>query len=442
MTGVKAGWLVAVVLVATALAHSPAVWGTFLYDDWRDVVENPAAKAATFLNLLSQTVRPLLKASYALQDALHGMNAAAFHGVNIGLHLGAVALVFLLVRRATRLSGRGDAGERVALLATLLWSLHPALTDTVSYVSGRSAGLSGLLVLAAVMAATAEKPRPLLAFLFAALAPLARETALVAPLLLLAFQITVGRSQSGNFRRAVPVWIGTCVAGAVLSAMESHRELVSFSLNQREPLDALRANVFAIPEILRLWAMPWDISILPTQPVTHGWSDPPTLIRIAVLTGAAGAALVLRKRAPLLAFAILWTLLAFLPTNSAIWRVDPVAVRPLYLAGIGLSLLAALVIARLPLALGLVLAAALGMMTWQRATLFQNEVALFVDAAEKAPLDARTHLAHGLVLANAGRVAEARQALEQALRIDPFLTEAENALLLLQAGVPIYRPGP
>jgi tetratricopeptide (TPR) repeat protein len=324
-------------------------------------------------------------------------------------------------------------------MAVALWALHPALADTVAYVSGRSAGLSGLLVLACLLAATGG--RPLAAFALAFLAPLARETALVAPLLLAAWQMTVGRDRlTPALRRAAPVWAGAVLSAAVIAAMARHRELVAFSLESRPPLDALRANLFAIPEILRLWVEPWRVSVLPAQPAVHGWGDGPTLLRLAVLAGVALGALLLRRRAPLMALAVLWTLIALLPTNSVIWRVDPVALRPLYLAGIGLSLLIALPLARVRGG-GLVagaLALGLGFQAWERARLYQDEVALFADAAAKAPDDARAQMLHGLVLANAGRVVEARQALAEALAIDPFLPAAENALRLLDAGGGVY----
>ena len=44
----------------------------------------------------------------------------------------------------------------------------------------------------------------------------------------------------------------------------------------------------------------------------------------------------------------------------------------------------------------------------------------------------------GLALANAGRVAEAREALDKALRLDPFDTEARNAIGLLDISGAIY----
>jgi protein O-mannosyl-transferase len=230
----------------------------------------------------------------------------------------------------------------------------------------------------------------------------------------------------------------------IIASMARHRELAAFSLDQRPPLDALRANAFAVPEILRLWALPWRVSILPEQPVIHGWDDPPTLLRLSFLLGMPTLALALRQRAPLAALSVLWTLIALVPTNSLIWRVDPVALRPLYLAGIGVSLLLALVLAQVRLGPALAVALVIGLatMTWDQATLYLDEGALFADAAAKSPDDARAQMMLGLVLANAGRVDEARTALERAVKLDPFQTRAENALRLLEAGAPVYRPRP
>lgn len=425
--------------LAAAFAFGPALWAGFVYDDRRDILLNPAAQAETFLERLPATLRPLLKASYALQDALTGPDPLAFHAVNLGLHLASLLVLFALVQRAARATGREPAeADRLAAMAVALWALHPALADTVAYVSGRSSGLSGLLVLICLWAATGNRPRPVMAFVLALLAPLARETALAVPLLLAAWQITLGQGEAfrDKLRRAVPVWLGALLAALVIAGMARHRELVAFSLDQRAPLEALRANVHAVTGIVGLWLQPWQISILPAQPVVHGWTDPPTLWRLAALGSAALGALALRRRAPLAALAVLWALLALVPTNSVIWRVDPVALRPLYLAGIGLSLLLALALARVRV--GALVAAAsalgLGVLTFQRAALFQDEVALFADAAAKAPEEARAQLMLGLVLANAGQIEAARAALKAALEIDPFLTEAENALRLLDAG--------
>lgn len=438
----RPGLVLAAAIGLTVLCHLPALWGGFVYDDFDDVVDNPSAKAASFFGRLWGMTRPLLKASYAAQDALHGPNAMAFHLVNLALHLVTVTLVLALMRRAAGLVGYAAAQALwIGGLAAALWAVHPAGVDTVGQVAGRSAGLSTALILTALWLATGPRAHPGGAGLAAGLAVLVRETALVTPLLLLVWQLCLPTAQGA--RRALPVWIGALAAACVLVAMPRHRELVVFSLDQRAPIDALRANLFAVTEMLRLWLAPWQIGAMPRQPVAFGWLDAPTLIRAAGLGGAFLAALIFRRRWPLLTLAVLWVGGALVPSNSVIWRANPVAMRPLYLAGIGLALVLALGLSR-HLAgrlLAGVLIAGLGLLTWQREMLYSDPVAYFADAARKAPGQAAPLVQLGLTLANAGRLDEARLALEAALQIDPATSEAANALRLLQAGS-VYSPSP
>ena len=422
------------VLVLTATVCSAAVGGDFQFDDYADVVENDAARASTFVAALPTTVRPLLKATYALQDAIHGAWAPGFHLINVALHLIATTLVFLIVRRAASLTGRADGeGLALAFLSAGVWAVHPAVTESVSYVSGRSGVLSGVLVLAAVAAATGQRPRMVLAFLCALLAPLARETALILPAIHLWWQLTIDRSDL--LRRAVPVGIGTAIAAAIILLMPRHQSYLSFSLGARDPFEALRLNIPAVIDIAGLWLMPWRVSIDPAPSIVLGWTEPAMLWRLAAIVGAAGIAIGLRRRAPLIAFAIGLTLLAIAPSNSFIWRTDPVGLRPLYLAAIGLSILLALALLALRKAaipLGFVAMIGLGVQTWQRALLYRDAVALWQDAVVKAPDEARPRFALGYAYLAENQLAEAEESIRAGLARSPGSVEGRNALALVQ----------
>ena len=433
-------------LVAAVFAN--AARAGFQFDDWADVVGNPAATAATFLDRLPLTVRPLLKASYALQDWLHGSWAAGFHAVNVLLHAAATMLVLVLARRMLRLMG-GDAS--LALVVAGLWAVHPAMAETVTYVSGRSAGLSGLLMLAALALATGPRSRAAAigAGLCAALAPLARETALVLPALVLLWQVTLARAEPPPVavRRIAPVLLGAGVAALVLAAMPAHRGLVEFSLQARGPVDALRGNVHAVADMLWLWLAPWQVSIDPAQPLAWGWLEAPTLVRLAGLAAAVAVALSLRRRAPLAAFAIGWTLLCFVPTNSVIWRVDPVALRPLYLAGLGPVLLLALVLGRLDrlvpragAAAALALMAVLAAMTVQRNALYADPVALWQQAVDQAPERGRPWVGLGWALMEEGDLAGAERALAEGLAREPWNLGARHLLEVVARMPETVRP--
>lgn len=420
----------AAMLALTALVFANALGAGFVYDDIGDIADNPSARAATFLERLPHTNRPLTKASYALNDAAHGLVPAGYAAVNILLHVLSVAMASLALRRA--FGGSRATAALPAFAAVALWAVHPALTESVSYLSGRSMALSTALMFAALLAATGPRARPLAVFACALLAPVARETALVLPLILLWWAWTIGLPRG----RLWPAWAGAAMAAALIALMPRHRDLIAFSLDMRDPLTALRGNLAAAAETLAFWFQPWRVTIMPETPLPYGWTEAPTLLPLAGLLCAIALAVALRRRAPQLAFAIGLVLLALAPAQSLLWRADPVALKPLYLAGLGLSLvmvdLAHRAIGpRLTLAIALLIAAPLAWSTHQRNALFASETLLFADAVAHTPQNGRAWIAYGSALMGEGRYGEARQAIEIGLIYDPADQTARNLLELL-----------
>lgn len=412
-------WTTVALLILIALVFANALGVGFVFDDVVDIADNPSAKADTFFERLPVTNRPLTKASYALNDAAHGPWPAGFAMINVAIHLVTALLALALIRRA----GRGQ-GPWLGAAVIALWAIHPALTESVTYLSGRSMVLSGALMLTALVAATGPSPRPMLAFLAATLAPLARETALVLPLILLWWQWTVDAGAPRRMRRAWPIWAGTGIGAALMLAMPRHRDLIAFSLDLRDPITALRGNLHAATQTLSFWFGPWQVTILPEPPYPYAWHEPETLWRLALLAAGIGAALAVRRRLPLAAFGIGFTLLSLAPSQSLLWRADPVALKPLYLAGLGLCLTGAALAQRFigprsTFAAALILAVPLAGMTIQRNVLFASEIALFADAVQKTPEQGRAWITYAAALMGEARYDEAYTAVETGLRYDP-----------------------
>jgi protein O-mannosyl-transferase len=438
------GWLVPFLLATLAvLPFGLAIGAGFVFDDEGEVLWNADASAASFLVRLVHKVRPLLKASYALGALLHGPSALGFRLVNVALHAATGVLVFLVVERWLS-SRRVESARAAAFAGAALWALHPLAAETVTYVSGRSMGLSTFLVLAAMWIATRDDapspPRAAVAGALAFLAPMAKETALALPLLLLWWEATLGPRDVPwrlRLRKHAPVLAGTIAAALVIAVLPRHRELTAFSLAARSPLAALRGNVHASSAMLGLWAFPWRLSIDPAAPLEWGWTEGPTLIRLLGLGALGFFAFALRRRAPWPAFAIGWMLIAIAPSNSILWRLDPVGVRPLYLASVGPACLAAYLVhaasrhpvyGRLALASALALAGALGLGLAQRNALYRTPVALWEDAARKAPRNARAKANLGFAYLAEGRLDEAQQALESAVDRAPWMRQAQCGL--------------
>lgn len=438
-----APWALALLVLGV---FANALNGIFLFDDIADVTANPSAKAESFFARLAVMNRPLTKASYAIQDGLHGQWAAAYHGVNVALHAASAVLAFLLLRRAGNLVLRDRSiSAGLAFLVTALWAVHPALSETVTYVSGRSMGLSALLILVTILAATGAPSRTngAIAFTAALLAPLARETALIAPAILIWWQVSVQppETRSRAMRRLLPVLAGTALAAAIILVLPRHTDLIAYSLRTRPPLEALQGNIHAAFDILTYWAAPFRVTIDPAPPLSWPWSDTRTLGKLVFLIAMAAAALIERRRRPLVSFGIALALLALVPSNTLLWRADPVSLKPLYLGGLGLTLAAAALLAAglrsrggrrgMTLAV-LMMVAVLGVASVKRNALFADEIALWRDAAEKTPAYGRPHIMLGYALFNDGRYEEARDVLTIGCDLDPLDEQAAAALALTE----------
>ncbi len=88
--------------------------------------------------------RPVVTLSYAADYAAWGLAPAGFHATNVAFHLLNVALLFAVARRA-------GASPLAASLAAALWGLAPRLTESVTWISGRTDVLSATPVLLALL---------------------------------------------------------------------------------------------------------------------------------------------------------------------------------------------------------------------------------------------------------------------------------------------------
>lgn len=96
--------------------------------------------------------RPLTIQTYRWQHAIHGPAAWPYHLVNILLHAAVSAGVWRLARRL-------GAAPGPALIASLLFAVHPIHTDAVSNIVGRAELLAGGFTLLAVLCALSAHQR-------------------------------------------------------------------------------------------------------------------------------------------------------------------------------------------------------------------------------------------------------------------------------------------
>jgi hypothetical protein len=409
-----------IAIAVTAIAWGAVPWGAFQFDDFRNVVRDPATTdVAVLLERLPHGLRPLTRLSYFLDARLYGMQPAGFLSTNLLLHSITVLLVFALARR------RLD--NVAALAAALLFAVQPANAEVVAYVSGRSTGLMTPLLLGGLL--LYDHGKRVGALLLFGLACLAKEHALVFPALVLAWELTRSERRPGLGRDIAITIVLAGIVAAVLLGTEGYRTLLRGTLSAESIGESVLANARAIPQMLSLWLRPWALS------VDHEFDQRlhvgASIAGLTFLLAAAAAAFLLRRRLPMLALAIAWPLIALLPTNSVLAKPDIVTEKPLYLAWVGVSIaLGAAVPALLRMsanrvtrrvALGaasLMLCALVGASFW-RVSVWRDPVALWTDAVAKAPHKSRCWNNLGMAYLAAQREPEAVTAFERAVFLDP-----------------------
>lgn len=436
---------VAMLVVAVLLAYFNALGAAFQFDDYNVIVNNPAVHSLDAWSQSMPGIRPLLKFSYALNWTL---NAApfGFHLFNIVVHAVNSVLVFRLLG-ALCMPAR-DVAQWAPFIGALLFALHPVNTEAVTYVTGRSVSLMALFyigsALAWLRANDAEggtRWRVLSAALFGA-ALLVKEMAIALPLaLLLLDAISLQRMEiprvASRLRWHALVLI---VALCAFFTSPTYRGFLDISLSTRGIADNLLTQANAIGYLAAQLVLPWRMNIDPDLPVITGMS-------VSLLLGMAVIGAIiwigcrnLRER-PWLAFAILWFFLHLLPTNSLIARLDVANDRQLYLAAIGPFFAIGMAVDALArgrgrrwtwVGIGLVVLT-LAAATVQRNEVYASAISFWEDTLEKSPRKARVANNLGFAYQQAGRLAEARRAYQQAIELDPDYWRARINLEALES---------
>jgi len=411
----------AILLLAAALvAYANAFGGSFQFDDFNVIVRQGAVHSLGAWWESMPGIRPLLKLSYALSWSAGG-GTLAFHAVNVSLHAANVLLVWALLRELCSRMGVSQA-PAAAFAGALFFALHPAHTEAVTYISGRSVSMMAFFYLASLIAYVRGAPRWVSpALFFAALAT--KEVAVTLPLALLlceALDLRRPFDLRAVLRRQAPHWLVLGVAIALMAALPRYQAMLEASLGLRPFAEQLHLQVAAIARHagVLILALPPNIDPeLPAVPHSAG---------LAILAVIAVGLALLRVQ-PWYALALLWFFLHLAPTNSLLARADPVNDRQLYLASIGPLALAGLAVVQMPrwrAAAVVALAAVLGSATVVRNLDYRSEVAMWSDTVRKSTGSARAFNNLGYALQLEGRREEARRAYERALELDPELVEA------------------
>lgn len=387
--------------------------------------------------------RPLTTWSFALNRALTGPGPGGFHAGNLVLHAVVSALVWFSARRAGVLYG-------TAILAGLLFAVHPVHVEAVANVAGRAELLAAGFVLAAWLchrrrAATAASALYLLAVL-------SKEGAVLAPVLFLLDDLhrrrDGGRVEARAYAGYALALVGALgLRAAALGGLRGAQDAV--------PLDNPAAFATAPVRVATaLWVVARDLGLLlwpkhllsdyslDAIPLVRSASDPRLLTGLAAAMAALGLGLWgWRRSRPLLLAAAAFALF-LLPAANLVFPVGTLmAERLLYLPSFGVCLLAGHLGAALAhrgrIGVSLVVASALLLVgagaarSASRVPDWRDNATLALHDVLLQPRSAKLQAGAGIALHAAGRETEAEAAYRKALAIWPEYAQIHYDLALL-----------
>lgn len=337
--------------LVAALVYANTLLNGFVYDD--PFILNWLKTRRWDLKGFLSATRGVTYAVHAFDRRLWGSWAPGFHLTNVLLHALASGLVGVTAWRLSR-------SRLVAGLTGVLFAVHPVHVESVANITNRKDVLALIFVLAGFLAWTGRLPgfaRVALTAISYFLALYSKEVA-AAGLVFVLFladvllprrpELSVRARARESLSALAPLLLlglfaGLYFARDLLAFFQADSILAKSGGLYSTYRESLATGAGNLVDVFRLLFFPLRLAIdYPIEPQASLFFDLRPLAGIALLAAWLGVALALARRAPLATFAMLWTVLAYLPASNLVpLHHILVAERYLYVPSFGFCLLLA-----------------------------------------------------------------------------------------------------
>lgn len=467
-------WL-AGVLFLTFAAYAPSLRFDFVHDDRGQIVENPAVKSWRYLpQYFKRQVwagvyphdpgnyyRPGFLLWLRLNDIIFGLHPWGWHLTTILLHLIATLLVYFLARRVL-------LEDFAAVVAALIFGLHPVHIEAVAWISGVTEPLSAIFFIFAFLCHLKRRESQgrkgawlALALLFYAVAMLEKETVLVLPLLIIAFEWIYTENHVGERRWR---WLANRGMAALKPALPFLALVVPYLGIRVMALEGfshpmtpmpLATVLVTVPSLIGFWIQhmicPVGLSTFYSysaveNPSIENFTLPAMALMLVLLLGAVAA-----RKSRSSGLALMWIILPLVPLLDiqVFAKNDFAHDRYLYLPSVGFAILAALAFERMPATRNVVwgipasrVGALLGLATLmafgivRESSYFRNNKSFYEHCWRTAPESTLAQINFAAELGESGRYPEALKLLNQLVTSEPA-----NWNVVYNLGLTYYRLG-
>lgn len=450
----------AILFIVIWAGHAISLWGDFAGGDYHQLLLINKTKdwqsfwifAITdiFTNTLSQ---PLLQLTLLADMHSSGLTPAFYHCINIAWHFAAVtafgALIFRICWYFKQTEISKDNAYFIAFAAAALAGVHPLASEAVSHITARGAlmvtfayflSLNAFLVgfwgtkLSSALGGYLAGYLLLILGLGCGPQAITISTALVILILLFRPKYTSARDWNNNYLIEIvtPALVSLVVPfvlrlGKLPTGNAADVPLLSYAAYTATQFKALATYY------VRCFFVPIGLSVDPPFTIASSWADPLAWLGAALLCGSVYCAWRFRND-PAMAFGFWLFVLGLFPENLLLQQ-ETVSDRRFYLPLFGLCIVVATLLAKLyntqpknaKIALGLILAALIGLANW-RDHGWRNDISVWSGAKRVSRDDARVRSRLSYALTSHGKQSQGHVEAERAIKSDPSQALAYYAL--------------
>ena len=339
-------WAVLILFAAVFISYAPALRNGFVWDDTALILRDPLIRSWRLITegfnhflfidaTASDFYRPLQRLTYTLDYAIAGFQPWLYHATSVLWHAFAViALFFFAEELLSSFAVERIRARTIALVAALIWAIHPVQSAAVVYISGRADplaatfGFLGLYLILRTKGAVGS--RKLLLFVAGAIAVLlsafSKEAGLIFPLLGVVFFVL--QKNGGELWKIALV---TAFVGATYFALRfgaDHQPAPQLTPPPPllvRPIIAARA----VAEYAGLIVFPWNLHMdrdVETRPtgfseasLAHSaWRELQTLLGLILIAAYFYWLWRSRKRSPAVFACLLLGLITYLPVSGIV----------------------------------------------------------------------------------------------------------------------------
>jgi len=462
---------IATIIVASAGLYAGTLFNGFVFDDTIQILQNPWIRDVKYVPAIFSSgvsafstgihgnyyaevnyyYRPLMHLVYMLAYHIFGGAPWGFHLVNLILHCSVCVMVYLLARDIFGASSMSTlhsppfSSECVAtptdpspVIAALLFAAHPIHTEAVAWAACLPELLFTLLCSISFYFYIRTNPQgkflqgyrilSLLSFFFGILS---KETALVLPLMFIAYDFLLRKEKtivSVYLKQYVPYFLG--IGLYFVLRVRALNGIVP-QKNADVSIYGLIINICSLfRQYLAKLVFPINLSVFHVFHPISSISELPEIASLFV-TGlfVAVGLLTLRKNR----FVFFSLVMIFVPLLPVFYipalSANAFTERYLYFPSLGFALLSASLVnqgmlimrdaAMRVITLTVIVFCLYSMGTISRNGVWKDDYTLFSDAVKKAPDGAIPHLGLGVALLNRGKLDEALNEFKNSLELNP-----------------------